>query len=116
MKIPSALRSAVLKLYNKYVHKEALNLAVAIAASFELAAVSYEPMMYATGHPTYPLAVRAVVAPPPGGNYGPKALGCIDNYISGAQTRAGERSVHRAWGGGRQRHRLLDPPRVSGHA
>ncbi len=35
-------------------------LAVAIAASFELAAVSYEPMFYATGHPIYPLIVRGV--------------------------------------------------------
>ena len=35
-------------------------LAVAIAASFELAAVTYEPMFYATGHPVYPLIVRAL--------------------------------------------------------
>ena len=33
---------------------------MSIAASFELAAVTYEPMFYATGHPIYPLIVRAL--------------------------------------------------------
>ena len=31
---------------------------VAVAASFELASVAYEPMLYSTGHAQYPLMIR----------------------------------------------------------
>lgn len=33
---------------------------LAVAASFELASVAYEPMLYSTGHAHYPLAIRMI--------------------------------------------------------
>lgn len=44
----------------EFVAGAAVLVPLAIGASFELAAVTYEPMLYSTGHATYPLIVRTV--------------------------------------------------------
>lgn len=40
----------------------AILLPLAIGAAFELASVSYEPVLHATGHPSYPLIARTLAA------------------------------------------------------
>ena len=43
-----------------YVRGAAILIPLAIGASFELASVTYEPMLYSTGHASYPLLIRAL--------------------------------------------------------
>ncbi|MXO48606.1 oligosaccharide flippase family protein [Erythrobacter vulgaris] len=43
-----------------YVRGAAILIPLAIGASFELASVTYEPLLYSTGHALYPLLVRAL--------------------------------------------------------
>jgi O-antigen/teichoic acid export membrane protein len=40
----------------------AILLPLAVGAAFELASVSYEPVLHATGHPSYPLIARMLAA------------------------------------------------------
>ena len=43
-----------------YVRGAAILIPLAIGASFELASVTYEPLLYSTGHAIYPLLIRAL--------------------------------------------------------
>ncbi|WP_246450023.1 lipopolysaccharide biosynthesis protein [Qipengyuania soli] len=43
-----------------YTRGAVILIPLAVAASFELASVTYEPMLYSTGHAQYPLAIRLI--------------------------------------------------------
>ncbi|MGN6496451.1 MAG: lipopolysaccharide biosynthesis protein [Tsuneonella sp.] len=77
-----------------FVRAAPVLLPLAIGAAFELASVTYEPVLYSTGHATYPLIARALsVAALIGGTlafvgYGPVgvawavALGLVIGYVA----------------------------------